>query len=163
MYLQKVVLKKFVGVLKVTDVNRRIRIRKSEVRFRGSGSVPKCYGSATLGICYTAKLCVSQEEDSVVEKWNTCSALRVCPSAFRRRWCSGMCTASQSHWRLWSQGHTCSFCLDIAYILLGIKITELNLLAKENGWTRRKFVLCIYVTLQCGKFEWKNWKKIKVK
>jgi|688.fasta_scaffold169984_2 hypothetical protein len=48
MYLQKVVLKKFVGVLKVTDVNRRIRIRKSEVRFRGSGSVPKSHGSVTL-------------------------------------------------------------------------------------------------------------------
>ncbi len=29
----------------------RIRIRKSVVRIRGSGSVPKCHGSTTLGQC----------------------------------------------------------------------------------------------------------------
>jgi hypothetical protein len=46
MYLQKVISKKyfFVDILKVTDENSRIRIRirihKSEVWIRGSGSVP---------------------------------------------------------------------------------------------------------------------------
>jgi hypothetical protein len=37
--------------LKVTDENIRIRIRIrwSETRIRGSGSVPKCHGSATRG------------------------------------------------------------------------------------------------------------------
>jgi hypothetical protein len=45
-----------VAILKVTDENSRIqsqiriRIRKSEVRIRGSGSVPKCRGSAKLGL-----------------------------------------------------------------------------------------------------------------
>jgi hypothetical protein len=41
-----------VGILKVTDENSRIwsriRIRKSDVRILGPGSVPKCHGSATL-------------------------------------------------------------------------------------------------------------------
>jgi hypothetical protein len=39
-----------VSILKVTDEKSRIRIRirLSEVRIRGSGSVPKCHGSATL-------------------------------------------------------------------------------------------------------------------
>jgi hypothetical protein len=51
MCLQKVVRKKtFVDVLKVTDVNSRIRIciriHFSEVWIRGSG--PKLHGSATL-------------------------------------------------------------------------------------------------------------------
>ncbi len=42
----------FVGILKVTDEKSRsqswIRISLSEVRIRGSGSIPKCYGSRTL-------------------------------------------------------------------------------------------------------------------
>jgi hypothetical protein len=42
----------FVGVLKVTNKKRRIRswirIRLSEVRIRGSGSVLKCHGSGAL-------------------------------------------------------------------------------------------------------------------
>jgi hypothetical protein len=56
MHLQKVILKKlgkikyFVGVMKVTDENGRIRtpIRLSKVRIPGSGSAPKCHGSSTL-------------------------------------------------------------------------------------------------------------------
>ncbi len=54
MYLLKVISKIFVDVLKVTDENSRIRIRvriqihKSEVWIRGSGSVPKFHGFATL-------------------------------------------------------------------------------------------------------------------
>jgi hypothetical protein len=40
----------FVGLLNVNDVIIRIRIRihSSEARIRGSESVPKCHGSATL-------------------------------------------------------------------------------------------------------------------
>ncbi len=40
----------FVGVLKVKDVNSRIRrrIHWSEARIRGSGSAPKCHGFTTL-------------------------------------------------------------------------------------------------------------------
>ncbi len=42
----------FVGILKVNDENRRIRIRirirQSKAWIRGSGSTPKCHGSATL-------------------------------------------------------------------------------------------------------------------
>ncbi len=44
----------FVAVLKGTEENCRIRsririrVRYSEVRIRGSGSVPKCHGTATL-------------------------------------------------------------------------------------------------------------------
>jgi hypothetical protein len=42
----------FVGILKVNDENRRIRIRirihHSEAWIRGSGSTQKCHGSATL-------------------------------------------------------------------------------------------------------------------
>jgi hypothetical protein len=42
----------FVGLLKVIDESRRIRIRirihLSEAWIRGSGSTPKCHGSATL-------------------------------------------------------------------------------------------------------------------
>jgi hypothetical protein len=45
MYHQKAISKK---TLKVTTQHNRIRIRYSEVRIRGSGSVPKCHGSATL-------------------------------------------------------------------------------------------------------------------
>ncbi len=37
----------FVGIFKVTD--EKSRIRKSVVRVRGSGSVPKCHGSTRLG------------------------------------------------------------------------------------------------------------------
>jgi hypothetical protein len=37
----------FVGVLKVNDKNGRIRIHFSEAWIRGSGSTPKCHGSAT--------------------------------------------------------------------------------------------------------------------
>jgi hypothetical protein len=52
MYLQKVISKKTFDVLKVTDENSRIRIliriNKSEDWISGSGSVPKCHGSATL-------------------------------------------------------------------------------------------------------------------
>jgi hypothetical protein len=56
MYLQKVNAEKlflnqfFVGVLKVNDENGRIRIRihLSEAWIRGSGSTPKCHGSAKL-------------------------------------------------------------------------------------------------------------------
>ncbi len=51
----------FFSILKVTDENSRsrfrIRIRRSEVRIRGSrcgfGSVPKCRGSATLPYIFT--------------------------------------------------------------------------------------------------------------
>ncbi len=39
--------------MKVTDENSRIRIRKSKVRICGSGSGPKCHGSATSRICTT--------------------------------------------------------------------------------------------------------------
>jgi hypothetical protein len=49
MYLLKVISKNtfiFVGILKVTD--EKSRIRKSVVRIRGSGFVPKCHGSGTL-------------------------------------------------------------------------------------------------------------------
>jgi hypothetical protein len=55
MYLQKVISKiiyiLFVVILKVTDEQSRVRsqIRKSEVRIRGSGSVPICHGSGTPG------------------------------------------------------------------------------------------------------------------
>jgi hypothetical protein len=44
----------FVGILKVSDENRRIgiciriRIHQLEAWIRGSGSTPKCHGSATL-------------------------------------------------------------------------------------------------------------------
>jgi hypothetical protein len=42
----------FVGILKVNDENRRIRIHWSEAWIRGSASgsrsTPKCHGSATL-------------------------------------------------------------------------------------------------------------------
>jgi hypothetical protein len=40
----------FVGILKVYDENRRIRIRihKSDAWIRGSGSTPKSHGSGTL-------------------------------------------------------------------------------------------------------------------
>ncbi len=56
MYLQKVNAEKlflnqfFVGVLKVNDENGRIliRIHLSEAWIRGSGSTPKCHGSAKL-------------------------------------------------------------------------------------------------------------------
>jgi hypothetical protein len=53
-YLQKVIRRKtFVtklGILKVSDESRRIRIRihESEAWIRGSGSTPKCHGFATL-------------------------------------------------------------------------------------------------------------------
>ncbi len=62
-YLQKVICRKtsfkklfFVGIFKVNDENRRVRIRiririyRSEAWIRGSGSrsTPKCHGSATL-------------------------------------------------------------------------------------------------------------------
>ncbi len=42
----------FVGILRVKDENSRIwiRIHWSEVRIRGSGSVPKCHGSTTLAL-----------------------------------------------------------------------------------------------------------------
>jgi hypothetical protein len=36
-----------VAIFKVTYENNRIRIRKSEVQISGSGSAPKCQGSAT--------------------------------------------------------------------------------------------------------------------
>jgi hypothetical protein len=55
MFLQKVISRKklrkfFVGVLKVNDEKSRIRsrIHLSEARLCGSGSVPKCHGSAAL-------------------------------------------------------------------------------------------------------------------
>jgi hypothetical protein len=53
MYLQKVIGKEkfdlfFVGIMSATDEKSMIRIRKSVVRIRGSRSVPKCHGSATL-------------------------------------------------------------------------------------------------------------------
>ncbi len=40
--------------MKVNDENSRIRIRnhQSEVWIRGSGSTPKCHGSATLDVRY---------------------------------------------------------------------------------------------------------------
>ncbi len=38
----------FIGSLKVSDENSRIRIHYSEARIPGSGSVPKCHRSATL-------------------------------------------------------------------------------------------------------------------
>jgi hypothetical protein len=43
-------IKFFVGILKVNDENSRIRIHQSEtwIRGSGSGSTPKCHGSATL-------------------------------------------------------------------------------------------------------------------
>jgi hypothetical protein len=44
MYLQKVIRKSF----KVTDEKSRIRIHKSVVGIRGSGSIPTCHGSITL-------------------------------------------------------------------------------------------------------------------
>jgi hypothetical protein len=53
-YIQKGISKKtcknkyFLLVLKVTDEKSRIRIRKSVVRIRGSGSVPKGHGSTAL-------------------------------------------------------------------------------------------------------------------
>ncbi len=52
--MQKISLKKlvFVGILKVNDENRmiriRIRIHQSEEWIRGSGSTLKCNGSGTL-------------------------------------------------------------------------------------------------------------------
>jgi hypothetical protein len=55
-YLQKVLCRNnfffnsfFVGILKVNDENRRIRIHKAEawIRGSGSGSTPKCHGSGT--------------------------------------------------------------------------------------------------------------------
>ncbi len=57
MYLQKVLSRKncvkkivFAGILKVNDENSRIRIHSSEAWIcgSGSGSTPKCHGSATL-------------------------------------------------------------------------------------------------------------------
>ncbi len=50
MYLQKVIEKNFsfAGILSPTNEKRRIWIRKSVVRIRGSGTVPKCHGSTTL-------------------------------------------------------------------------------------------------------------------
>ncbi len=45
-------LKHFFDVLKVTDENSWIRIHKSDVWIRGSGSVPKFHGSATLRNMY---------------------------------------------------------------------------------------------------------------
>jgi hypothetical protein len=44
----------FVGILKVNDEKRRIRINKSEawIPGSGSGSTPKCHGSATLVFMY---------------------------------------------------------------------------------------------------------------
>jgi hypothetical protein len=52
MYLHKVISKIFVGILKVKDENRRVRIRIyihwSEAQICVSGSVPKCHGSTTL-------------------------------------------------------------------------------------------------------------------
>jgi hypothetical protein len=57
MHLQKVISRKncvkklvFAGILKVNDENSRIRIQYSEawIRGSGSGSTPKCHGSATL-------------------------------------------------------------------------------------------------------------------
>ncbi len=38
----------FFCILKVTEQRSRIRIHKSEVRIRGSGTAPKCHGSPTL-------------------------------------------------------------------------------------------------------------------
>jgi hypothetical protein len=38
----------FVGIFSANDEKSRIRIRKSVVRIRGSGSVLKCQGSTTL-------------------------------------------------------------------------------------------------------------------
>jgi hypothetical protein len=59
MYLQKVISKKnsgkklfFVGILKVTTEKSRIRIRKSVVLIRVSGSAPKFHGSTTLIVMY---------------------------------------------------------------------------------------------------------------
>jgi hypothetical protein len=50
MYLQKVISKNiFVGALKVTDENSRIRLREIRILGSGTGSVPKYHGgSATL-------------------------------------------------------------------------------------------------------------------
>jgi hypothetical protein len=56
MKLQNAIIKEknLVAILKVTDEKKRIRsrirsrIRQSEVRIRGSGSVPRCYGSVIL-------------------------------------------------------------------------------------------------------------------
>jgi hypothetical protein len=47
---KKIKISFFVGILKVSDENRRIRIRihLSEAWIPGSGSTPKCHGSATL-------------------------------------------------------------------------------------------------------------------
>jgi hypothetical protein len=42
--------KTFFGIMKATDENSRIRIRKSVVRIRGFGSVPKSHGSTKLAI-----------------------------------------------------------------------------------------------------------------
>jgi hypothetical protein len=38
----------FVSILSATAEKSRIRIRKSGVLIRGSGSVPKCHGSTTM-------------------------------------------------------------------------------------------------------------------
>ncbi len=52
MYLQKEIIRKtsefFVGILKVNDENSSIRIQDPDPLVRGSGSVPKCHGYATL-------------------------------------------------------------------------------------------------------------------
>jgi hypothetical protein len=51
MSLKKVISRKnllFVGILKATYEQSRIRIRKSVVWIHGSGSVQKCHGSTTL-------------------------------------------------------------------------------------------------------------------
>ncbi len=77
MYLQKVISRNIVGVLKVNDENSRIRsriwslIRLVKVRIFGSGSVQKFHGSATLlkwynGLQMGSTGTVAREMDSVV-------------------------------------------------------------------------------------------------
>jgi hypothetical protein len=45
-----------VAILKVTDENSKIRIQSSEVRIRGSGSIPKCQGSEYWPAGFETKL-----------------------------------------------------------------------------------------------------------
>jgi hypothetical protein len=87
MYIQKVMSKKLFKKLvfcwhlwKVNDENItiriQIRIHKSEAWIRGSGSTPKCYGSATLELEHSCTCTKTPSGSDSVNALACCSCRR---------------------------------------------------------------------------------------